>query len=163
MSPLDQNLCSSILLTTLLFLKIEMINLIRKAYCLRTNADNFRTFKFNFSLIRCHKSTNMEERENAKIFRKVMLNGAKVTKLFVEESWHISWSYSTAKKILFEIFISLFRRKIAMNFPSNILQSWALVFIEVNTLIQSNSASSWWDTPGQSNWLAFGRSTEIIR
>ena len=64
------------------------------------------------NLIRDQKSAIKEERENA-------------IKLFVEESSHIPWLYSTTK--IFESFILLIHRKIAMYFSSNTLQSWVLV------------------------------------
>ena len=65
------------------------------------------------SLIRDQKSAIKEEREN-------------IIKLFIEESSHIPWPYSTTK-IFFESFILLIHRKIAVYFSSNTLQSWVLV------------------------------------
>ena len=65
------------------------------------------------NLIRDQKSAIKEERENT-------------IKLFVEESSHIPWPYSTTK-IFFESFILLIHRKIAMYFSSNTLHSWVLV------------------------------------
>ena len=81
------------------------------------------------NLIRDQKSAIKEERENT-------------FKLFVEESSHIPWPYSTTK--IFESFILLIHRKIAMYFSSNTyITLMGFGFLEANTAKLQNTRPLW--------------------
>ena len=119
--PFDQNLCPSILLTTLLLLKIWIMN----AYRHRTKSLNLETLKFKFYNFSALKH-DYRGKEKQQTFRNITLNEAKLFSVLGYLCW-IVFTYPHGhlqlQNFLPEIFFSLIHQKIAMNFSRNILQS----------------------------------------